>query len=65
MPFVLSRLRQIGQDRRPEVYSVNVIAPGFEIDASRLRYQATGPNEFGLRLRGASLINVVGPMKAN
>lgn len=39
--------------------------PGFEIDASRLRYQATGPNEFGLRLRGASLINVVVPMKAN
>ena len=34
----------------PEVYSVKVIAPGYELDPSRLRYQAIGPSEFGLRL---------------
>lgn len=35
----------------PEVYSIDVIAPGFELDAARLRYQATSQRQFGLRLR--------------
>lgn len=51
----------------PEVYSVSVITPGFEIDGSRMRYQVTGANEFGLRLRGdggASMLSVIVPMKA-
>jgi hypothetical protein len=51
----------------PEVYSVSVIAPGFEIDASRLRYQVTGASQFGLRLRGESetrAMHVAVPMKA-
>ncbi|HVW36574.1 MAG TPA: carboxypeptidase-like regulatory domain-containing protein [Pirellulales bacterium] len=50
----------------PEVYSVKVIAPGFELDPSRLRYQAIGPSEFGLRLRGGgeTLIRITAPMKA-
>jgi hypothetical protein len=50
----------------PEVYSVQVIAPGFEIDTSRLRYQSTGENEFGLRLRadGEKVVRITVPMKA-
>ncbi|HVC97958.1 MAG TPA: carboxypeptidase-like regulatory domain-containing protein [Pirellulales bacterium] len=51
----------------PEVYSVSVIAPGFEIDASRMRYQVTGASEFGLRLRGddeTGLLSVAVPMKS-
>ena len=50
----------------PEVYSVKVIAPGYELDPSRLRYQAIGPSEFGLRLRGGAetKARVVLPMKA-
>ncbi len=49
----------------PEVYSVSVIAPGFEIDASRMRYQVTGANEFGLRLRGGEPVaHIIAPMKA-
>jgi hypothetical protein len=34
-----------------EVYSVRVLADGYDLDASRLRFQATGPMQFGLRLR--------------
>lgn len=51
----------------PEVYSVSVITPGFEIDTSRMHYQVTGANEFGLRLRAEnreSPMYVVVPMKA-
>jgi hypothetical protein len=54
----------------PEVYSVSIIAPGFELDASRMRYQVTGAHDFGLRLRAASsdsdsrLTYVVVPLKA-
>lgn len=54
----------------PEVYSVSVIVPGFELDASRMRYQVTGPHDFGLRLRGdpmngdSRLTYVVVPLKA-
>lgn len=51
----------------PEIYSVSAIVPGFEIDASRMRYQVTGPSEFGLRLRAdaeAQFVYVAIPMKA-
>ena len=51
----------------PEVYSVSVIAPGYEIDTSRIRYQVTGASEFGLRLRGdgeTRLASITVPMKA-
>jgi hypothetical protein len=50
----------------PEVYSVFVITPGFEIDTSRLRYQATGASEFGIRLRGdgEKVVRITVPMKA-
>lgn len=54
------------QSLPPEVYSISVIAPGFEIDASRMRYQATGASEFGLRLRGdgeKQVVYVLVPMK--
>ncbi len=34
-----------------EVYSVMVFGTGYELDASRLRFQATGPMQFGMRLR--------------
>jgi len=49
----------------PEVYSVSVIAPGFEIDISRIRYQVTGANEFEIRLRGngETVEHVTVPMK--
>ena len=50
----------------PEVYSVSVFAPGFEIDAARMRYQAIGASEFALRLRGngeAQPVDVIVPMK--
>jgi hypothetical protein len=50
-----------------EVYSVSVIAPGFEIDSARVQYQVTGASEFGLRLRGdgkTRLVIVTVPMKA-
>lgn len=46
----------------PEVYSVSIIAPGFELDTSRLRFQATGESAFGLRLR-ADRRDVTVPMK--
>lgn len=50
----------------PEVYTVKVIVPGYELDPSRLRYQAIGPNEFGLRLRGGAetRARIMLPMKA-
>jgi hypothetical protein len=50
----------------PEVYTVKVIVPGYELDPSRLRYQAIGPAEFGLRLRGGAetTARIVLPMKA-
>lgn len=51
----------------PEVYCVGVVAPGFEIDPAKMRYQVTGPSEFGLRLRGdghVRLVNIDVPMKA-
>lgn len=38
----------------PEVYSVSVIAPGFVLDPSRLRYQITSPTGFAFRLRSSS-----------
>jgi hypothetical protein len=34
-----------------EVYSVRILADGYDLDVSRLRFQATGPMQFGLRLR--------------
>jgi hypothetical protein len=34
-----------------EVYSVRILADGYDLDVSRLRFQATGPTQFGLRLR--------------
>lgn len=34
-----------------EVYSVMILADGYELDVSRLRFQATGPAQFGMRLR--------------
>lgn len=50
----------------PEVYSVSVIAPGYELDPLRLSYQATGPSEFGVRLRsdGEAVLRILAPMKA-
>ena len=33
-----------------EVYSVSVNASDFEIDSSKMRYQMTGPSQFGFRL---------------
>lgn len=51
----------------PEVYGVSVVAPGFEIDPTKMRYQVTGPSEFGLRLRArgdARLMRIDVPMKA-
>ncbi|MGH7139806.1 MAG: hypothetical protein ACREHD_29045, partial [Pirellulales bacterium] len=47
----------------PEVYSVYVAAPGFELDTSRLRFQATRENTFGLRLR-TDRRDLVVPLKA-
>lgn len=34
-----------------EVYSVMLFATGYELDTSKLRFQATGPTQFGMRLR--------------
>ncbi len=34
----------------PEVYSIRVLAPGFEIDASKFRFQMTGESRFALRI---------------
>lgn len=51
----------------PEVYSISVIAPGFEIDASRIHYQVIGASEFALRMRGNGdkrRLHVVVPMIA-
>lgn len=46
----------------PEVYSFSVVAPGFELDASRLKFQATGERAFGIRLR-ADRRDIVVPLK--
>lgn len=50
----------------PEVYSVSIIAPGFILDASRLRYQHTSSTGFAFRLRSnsESQIQIAIPMKA-
>ena len=34
----------------PETYAVRVVAKGFEVDPSGLRYQSLGPTSFGVRL---------------
>lgn len=34
-----------------EVYTVMVFATGYDLDAAKLRFQATGPTQFGMRLR--------------
>lgn len=41
----------------PEVYSISVHAPGFEIDASQSRHQLAGPSELVLRLRSDAKAN--------
>jgi hypothetical protein len=50
----------------PEVYKLSIQATGFEIDASRMRYQTTGPSElaFRLRVQGNSTLFMDIPMKS-
>jgi len=50
----------------PEVDSLSIRATGFEIDASRMRNQTTGPTKFAFRLRsqGNSTISLEIPMKS-
>ena len=49
----------------PEVYSISVHAPGFEIDAAQSRHQVAGPSQLFIRLpnEGKSDINVSIPMR--
>jgi len=34
-----------------EIFSVMIFAAGYDLDVSRLRFQTTGPTQFGMRLR--------------
>jgi hypothetical protein len=48
----------------PEVLTVSIMASGFTLDGTRLRFQSVGDNRFALRLR-EDLNDLVIPMRAN
>jgi hypothetical protein len=48
----------------PEVFTFHVTAPGYKIDASRLRFQVVRPNAFAMRLR-EDRVDVEVPLQAD